>query len=146
MNQDYQTLLADIKATIRAGRAKAIRQLSRSVIESYWDIGRRILESQQQHGWGKGIVEQLSRDLQREFPGTEGFSARNLWDMRRFYETYGSFPNLRQRVAEIPRSRVCAANQCQANRCGGVPVASRIARKSGRATAQPGRVQRKTWR
>lgn len=102
MNQDYQTLLADIKATIRAGRAKAIRQLSRSVIESYWDIGRRILESQQQHGWGKGIVEQLSRDLQREFPGTEGFSVRNLWDMRRLYETYGSFPNLRQRVAEIP--------------------------------------------
>ncbi|MBV6439397.1 MAG: putative nuclease YhcG [Saprospiraceae bacterium] len=104
MNQDYQTLLADIKATIRAGRAKAIRQLSRSVIESYWDIGRRILESQQQHGWGKGIVEQLSRDLQREFQGTEGFSARNLWNMRLFYETYGGFPNLQQRVAEIPWS------------------------------------------
>ncbi len=102
LTHDYQNLLSEIKAAIRASRNKAIRQLSRAVIESYWDIGRRILESQQVHGWGKGIVEQLALDLQREFPGTEGYSSRNLWDMRRFFETYGSFPNLRQRVAEIP--------------------------------------------
>ncbi len=102
MDANYQTLLADIKTAIRSGRNRAIRQLSRAVIESYWDIGRRILESQQANSWGKSIVEQLSLDLQREFPGTEGFSARNLWDMRRFYATYCDFPNLRQRVAEIP--------------------------------------------
>jgi predicted nuclease of restriction endonuclease-like (RecB) superfamily len=97
----YLVFLSEIKAAIRSGRNKAVRQLSRAVIELYWDIGRRILESQQQHGWGKGIVEQLARDLQEAFPATDGFSARNLWDMRRFYETYSSFPNLRQRVAEI---------------------------------------------
>lgn len=99
---NYHNLLAEIKSSIRSSRNRAIRQLSQAVIESYWDIGRRILESQQLYGWGKGIVEQLSRDLQREFPATEGYSARNLWDMRRFYETYQSYPNLRQRVAEIP--------------------------------------------
>ncbi|MEI6411415.1 MAG: PDDEXK nuclease domain-containing protein [Bacteroidota bacterium] len=104
LTDDYQNLLAEIKSAIRSSRNKAIRQLSRAVIESYWDIGQRILECQQQNGWGKGIVEQLSLDLQREFPGTEGYSARNLWNMRLFYETYGSFPNLQQRVAEIPWS------------------------------------------
>jgi predicted nuclease of restriction endonuclease-like (RecB) superfamily len=103
-SDDYQNLLSEIKSAIRSSRNKAIRQLSKAVIESYWDIGRRILESQNLNGWGKGIVEQLSKDLRNEFPNTEGYSARNLWNMRLFYETYGSFPILQQRVAEIPWS------------------------------------------
>ncbi len=98
----YQQLLSQIKATIRAERTRAIQQVTRSLITAYWEIGRQIVESQEHHGWGKSIVEQLSKDLQRDFPGQSGFSARNLWDMRRFYETYKDFPNLRQLVAEIP--------------------------------------------
>jgi predicted nuclease of restriction endonuclease-like (RecB) superfamily len=102
MEHNYQILLAEIKATIQAERTKAARQITRSLIDAYWEIGKKILESQKIHAWGKSIVEQLSKDLQRDFPGTEGFSARNLWDMRRLYETYHKFPNLRQVVAEIP--------------------------------------------
>lgn len=101
-NQAYETLLSNIKATIQSERTRAIQQLNRSLIQVYWEIGRQIVESQQQYGWGKNIVEQLSKDLQRDFPGKTGFSARNLWDMRRFYETYKDFSNLRQLVAEIP--------------------------------------------
>lgn len=101
MNKDDQILLSDIKNVLRMGRMKAIRQLSRTVIESYWDVGKHITESQQQHGWGKSIVEQLSRDLQKEFPGITGFSTRNLWNMRLFYMTYCEFPNMQHRVAEI---------------------------------------------
>lgn len=101
MNNDYQMLLSDIKNVLRTGRMKAIRQLSRTVIESYWDVGKHITTSQQQHGWGKSIVEQLSRDLQKEFPGISGFSTRNLWNMRLFYMTYCEFPNMQHRVAEI---------------------------------------------
>jgi predicted nuclease of restriction endonuclease-like (RecB) superfamily len=50
----------------------------------------------------KGIVEQLSKDLQRDFPGTEGFSARNLWNIRLFYDTYRDSLILQRLVAEIP--------------------------------------------
>jgi hypothetical protein len=39
-------------------------------------------------GWGKSVVEQLSKDLQREFPGIRGFSASNIWRMKTFYDTY----------------------------------------------------------
>ncbi|MBK8565781.1 MAG: DUF1016 family protein [Saprospiraceae bacterium] len=102
MTEPYHQLLTTIKTTIREERTKAIRQLNRSLIGVYWEIGRHIVESQAQHGWGKGIVEQLSKDLRQEFPGEEGYSARNLWDMRRLYETYKDFSNLRQLVAEIP--------------------------------------------
>ena len=38
--------------------------------------------------WGKGIVEQLSLDLQHEFPEVRGFSARNLWNMKKWYSFY----------------------------------------------------------
>jgi len=47
-------------------------------------------------------VEQLSKDLQATYPGKTGYSTRNLWEIRRFYETYKNFPNMQQLVAEIP--------------------------------------------
>lgn len=53
------------------------------------EIKERIrVERQSAKGWGKGIVQQLAEDLQREFPGTGGFSASNLWRMKGFFETY----------------------------------------------------------
>jgi predicted nuclease of restriction endonuclease-like (RecB) superfamily len=52
-------------------------------------------------GWGKAIVETLAKDLQNEFPGIQGFSARNLWNMRTFYLTYKDNEKLQPLVAEI---------------------------------------------
>ena len=102
LSKEYASLLENIKQAIQAERTRAIQQLTRSLILIYWDIGKQIIESQAKHGWGKSIVEQLSKDLQATYPGKSGYSARNLWDMRRFYETYKNFSNLRQLVAEIP--------------------------------------------
>lgn len=47
------------------------------------------------------MVETLARDLQAEFPGRNGFSARNLWNMRDFYGEYSALPKLQPLVAEI---------------------------------------------
>ena len=47
-----------------------------------------IVENQTQYGWGKSIVENLSTDLKKEFPGNSGFSVQNLWYMRQFYIEY----------------------------------------------------------
>ncbi|GAA4906212.1 PDDEXK nuclease domain-containing protein [Mucilaginibacter defluvii] len=102
LNNEYQKLLAEISDQFRQGRIMAIRSVNRELISRYEAVGRLIIERQSEYGWGKSIVERLSRDLKAEFPGTSGFSARNLWDMRRFYERYAEYPNLRQLVAEIP--------------------------------------------
>ena len=51
----------------------------------YWNMGKMIVEKQELLGWGKSIVENLSHDLQNEFPGIKGFSSANLWRMRNFY-------------------------------------------------------------
>ena len=52
-------------------------------------------------GCGKAIVEALAKDLQKEFPGIQGFSARNLWNMRIFYLNYRDNQKLQPLVAEI---------------------------------------------
>ncbi len=67
----------------------------------YWDIGRIIVNRQQGASWGKSVVEQLAKDLQAEFPGISGFSARNIWNMRSFYVAYSQNEKLQPMVAEI---------------------------------------------
>jgi len=56
---------------------------------------------QDQFGWGKTIVENLSSDLQKEFHGMQGFSSQNLWRMRKFYLTYQDDKKLAPLVREI---------------------------------------------
>ncbi len=98
----YIKLVSDIKQRVITARISAARAVNRDLIALYWDIGRMIDEKQTKEGWGKSVVENLARDLKGSFPGHKGFSSRNLWDMKRFYEQYAAHPNLRQVVAELP--------------------------------------------
>lgn len=100
-NKAYLEFLNSIKAKIQQARFRAVRAANKELVDLYWQIGTEIVERQEKMGWGKAVVERLSRDLCRELPGTTGFSTRNLWDMRRFYLEY-RHSNLRQVVAEIP--------------------------------------------
>ncbi|NTU79933.1 MAG: DUF1016 domain-containing protein [Chloroflexales bacterium] len=75
--------------------------MNQQLIGLSWDIGRLIGELQQGETWGRSVVEQLARDLQGEFLGLGGFSARNLWRMRRFYDTYASGEKLAPLMREI---------------------------------------------
>ena len=99
---EYAEFLNELKERIRIAQTKAVLSINKELISLYWDIGKRIVETQKDMGWGKSVVEQLAFDLRREFPDVKGFSTRNLWDMRRFYLAYKDDPNLRQVVAEIP--------------------------------------------
>jgi len=75
----------------------------REMIMLYWSIGKLIVEKQLTQGYGQSVVERLSDDLKSEFPDSTGFSSRNLWDMKRFYEIYYHQDEiLRQAVAELP--------------------------------------------
>ena len=100
--EGYRALLGDIKERIRSAQYEALRAVNRELIALYWDIGK-IIVSRQEGGetWGKGVVEQLARDLQSEFPGVAGFSSRNIWRMRDFYLAYHANEKLSPMVAEI---------------------------------------------
>ena len=57
-------------------------------MELYWNIGKELSAQHLSKGYGAQVVEMLASDLQKEFPGTTGFSSRNLWEMLRFFERY----------------------------------------------------------
>lgn len=98
---DYGVLLSNLKARIQTAQHTALRAVNKELIALYSDIGRLIDERQQEQGWGKGVVEKLSRDLRTEFGEKSGFSVQNLWYMRKFYREYQDHPNLQPLAGEI---------------------------------------------
>jgi predicted nuclease of restriction endonuclease-like (RecB) superfamily len=97
----YQPFLEQILTKIQSARYEMLKTVSKQTVSLYWEIGKSVSEQMQDQGWGKSIVEQLSKDLQREFPGIKGFSASNIWRMKTFYETYKDNKKLAPLVREI---------------------------------------------
>lgn len=103
ISHDYSDFLRQIVAEIKTARNTAARKVNHEMIMLYWTIGELIATKQLTLGYGKSVVERLSEDLKTEFPGSSGFSPRNLWDMKRLYDAYHQKDiKLRQLVAELP--------------------------------------------
>jgi len=100
-SQSYIDFLFTIKKRIRNAQYDALKKVNKELITLYQDIGQMIITRQKENNWGKAIVETLAKDLQNEFPGIKGFSARNLWLMRTFYLEYKDNSKLQPLVAEI---------------------------------------------
>lgn len=105
ISSEYLDFKNEITSRIRSAQYEALKAVNKEMIALYWEIGRRITEQQTTLGWGKSVVENLSRDIQKEFPGIKGFGARNMWDMARFYAEYQSNEILQPLVAEISWSK-----------------------------------------
>jgi predicted nuclease of restriction endonuclease-like (RecB) superfamily len=100
---DYPSFLKLIKEQVQQAQLKAIVAVNRELILLYWHIGKEILATQEQQGWGVGVVERLSQDLRDTFPHMTGFSPRNLKYMRAFAEAYSDEDTIVQRsVAQLP--------------------------------------------
>jgi predicted nuclease of restriction endonuclease-like (RecB) superfamily len=99
---DYDQLLRSLRVRIRAAQVRAAFAANTELIMLYWSIGREISSRFEVQRWGGKIVDRLSRDLEREFPGVEGFSPRNLRYMRKFAEAWPDSPILQQAAAKLP--------------------------------------------
>jgi hypothetical protein len=80
----YQPFLKEILGKIKQARYEMLKTVSRQTVMLYWEIGKSVSEKVLSEKWGKSVVEQLSKDLQSEFSGIRGFSARNIWRMKSF--------------------------------------------------------------
>src|SRR5262249_32986919 len=84
---DYGELLTDVVRVIDEARRGAARTINAVMTTTYWLIGRRIVEQEQQGaaraGYGEQLLKRLARDLSARFG--RGFSERNLEQMRAFY-------------------------------------------------------------
>ncbi|MCP4220027.1 MAG: DUF1016 domain-containing protein, partial [bacterium] len=100
-DNEYKKLLKSIKERIYRAQYDALKKVNKQLIALYLDIGKEIVQKQDSHKWGKAIVENLSSDLRKEFPGTKGFSPQNLWYMRQVYLEYKANEKLQPLVGEI---------------------------------------------
>lgn len=89
----YEPLVDDLKELIHKKQYQVLKLINSETINLYWEIGEEIYRQQEENGWGKSIVQVLSTELQKEFPGAKGYSAANLWRMRNFYLTYRDSEN-----------------------------------------------------
>jgi len=97
----YGSLLGDIKGRIQQAQCRATQAANAELVLLYWDIGKLILQRQQQEGWGSSVIPRLSTDLHNALPELKGFSERNIGYMIRFAREYGSPEFLQQPVAKL---------------------------------------------
>ena len=100
-DQNFTTFVKEIKSKILSSQYEALKAVNKALISLYWDIGKNIVEKQEQFGWGKSVVKNLSYELQKEFVGMKGFSVQNLWNMRQFYLEYYKNEKLQTLSREI---------------------------------------------
>jgi predicted nuclease of restriction endonuclease-like (RecB) superfamily len=93
---------ADVAEILRAGRATAYRAVHSAMVETYWRLGKRIVEEEQQGkaraGYGEALIVNLSRYLGENFG--KGFSVANLWNFRQFYLAFPDFNKFSTRCVE----------------------------------------------
>jgi predicted nuclease of restriction endonuclease-like (RecB) superfamily len=101
-NVEYERLLTEIKQRISSAQTRAALAVNRELVLLYWQIGRQIAERQEVEGWGAKVIDRLAADLGREFPGVEGFGARNLRNMRDIAKEWPDASIVQQVVAKLP--------------------------------------------
>ena len=98
--QDFAELLGHIQQA----RRHIFAQANTALIELYWRIGQTLSHKVAQAGWGKGVVAELARYILQADPTIKGFSDKNLWRMKQFFETYEGNEELSTLLRELPWS------------------------------------------
>ena len=91
----------DIIQLIKQSRTNAIKAVNTELINLYWNIGEYISRKIEQSEWGDAVVTELAKHIQTFEPEIKGFSDKNIWRMKQFYDTYKEFPKLSPLVREI---------------------------------------------
>ncbi len=85
-----QECLTRIRDIVTQGRRQALQAVNTAMVQTYWQVGREIVEEEQRGAnraeYGARIVETLANQLTHEFG--KGFDRSNLWNMRAVYMAF----------------------------------------------------------
>lgn len=106
MNQTPDTLpiisFDGVIKLIEAARQKSFQAVNTVLIDLYWQIGETISRKMTTAEWGDGVVNQLADYIAKTHPSLRGFTRRNLFRMRQFYETYRDDEKISPLVRQLP--------------------------------------------
>lgn len=104
----YIEWVNEIKYKILSAQQKAAISVNRELLKLYWEIGKSISLKINKSKWGSSVVEELAKDLKREFPNHKGFSRSNIFSMKKWYEFYAAshlqIEKVQQLAGQIPWS------------------------------------------
>src|SRR3989338_2470984 len=87
---NYSFLISNIGKILDEGRRKAIQSVNTLLVQTYWEIGNKIIEYEraagESTGYGSGLFERIAKDLREQYG--KGFSRTNIVYMRLLYEKY----------------------------------------------------------
>ena len=86
--KDYQNAVNIIKTAILQSQARAAKAVNQEQLALYYGIGRYVSANSRKKNWGNGAIDTISEQLRKELPGLRGFSARNIKNMRTFFEEW----------------------------------------------------------
>ncbi len=89
-------------ALIEAARHRAYQAVNLELVTLYWQLGEFISKKIESAEWGDGIVDELAARLGREYPGMRGYTRRNLFRMRQFFEAYRGQQKVSPLVTQLP--------------------------------------------
>ena len=104
LDTEYASWIHEVKERYRNTQIKAAVKVNSEQLLFNWMLGRDLVTRKAEEKWGTGIVEQVSLDLQNEFPNIKGFSARNLWNMKKWYLFYSSSSQFENKIKHIADS------------------------------------------
>ena len=79
---------AEVVSMIQQTKANVISIANTALIDLYWKVGKYIFDKIIVSEWGDGVVKQLAEYIEKTSPDVKGFSDKNLWRIKQFYETY----------------------------------------------------------
>lgn len=101
MNLEQQQNFSEILNLISTSKQKAFSAVNTILIELYWSVGEHISSKTIKESWGKSVVQELANFIGQKEPNLQGFTARNLWRMKQFYETYQGNEKLSPLVTQL---------------------------------------------
>jgi len=90
-----------IVSLINRAKEKALLSINVELINLYWNIGDYISNKIKNADWGQSVVKDLADYISKKHPDLKGYSDKNLWRMRQFYETYRENQKLSPLVRQL---------------------------------------------
>lgn len=118
LDEEYVAWMGEVRSRFHVAQVRAAVKVNAEQLLFNWQLGRDLVARKAEERWGAGIVEQVSLDLKAAFPVARGFSASNLWHMKRWYSFYAtrcSSEKLEQLVIEIKNGLSGSNNQASIN-------------------------------
>ena len=90
-----------VVSLIKSAKERALLSVNVELINLYWEVGKYICDKIKKAQWGESVITELAGFITKKYPDLKGYSDKNLWRMKQFYEIYFQDEKLSPLVREL---------------------------------------------